>query len=69
MARAWPEPQSREEDELLLQCLALRDISGLTDGQILREIDRDCTRNKLIGKLHRIDHADAAAHGEVIGRA
>ncbi len=65
-ARAWPEPQSREEDELLLQCLQLRDHDRLTDGQILRELGLGITRNTLIGKLHRIDAADEAAHKRVL---
>ena len=65
MARPWPEPHSRAEDELLLAALSLRDHHRLSYGQLIYELDVDCTRNKMLSKCIRIDEADEAAHKRV----
>lgn len=62
-ARAWPEPQSREEDELLLAALSMRDLHGKSYTEIIRDLGVDCTRNKMLSKCIRVDEADAKAHG------
>lgn len=61
MARAWPAPVSRAEDELILAALSLRDHHKMSYIAIVDELALDLDRDWLIAACRRVDMASDAS--------